>query len=312
MRTAFTVACAVTFAAVGAWAQDKKPPAPQQEAARPPAEVEYRPPARGAPRVRVGGSTRSMARALSLAVIAPDHAGLSAVDQPELYWYISRPVETPLEFTLVAVDATDPLVETTIAPVAREGIQRLRLADMKVRLKPGEEYQWLISFASKPGSRAKDAIASGRVRVQPPSQPLASYAEFARAGLVSGPAPRLYGAQADGCAPIVSAYERGDETARPWEGASTIADGLRVPKAVGDFLVLRAVRESGGTALTVSDRDMVAAMRELGSREGISAAPEGGAALHAVKVLVRDGRIKPTDSVVVFNTGGALKYLDVL
>jgi len=182
MRTAFTVACAVTFAAVGAWAQDKKPPAPHQEAARPPAEVEYRPPARGAPRVRVGGSTRSMARALSLAVIAPDHAGLSAVDQPELYWYISRPVETPLEFTLVAVDATDPLVETTIAPVAREGIQRLRLADMKVRLKPGEEYQWLISFASKPGSRAKDAIASGRVRVQPPSQPLASYAEFARAG----------------------------------------------------------------------------------------------------------------------------------
>jgi len=104
----------------------------------------------------------------------------------------------------------------------------------------------------------------------------------------------------------------GKNTADIWVDAKTIADGLRVPKAVGDFLVLRAVRESGGTALTVTDADMVEAMRELGSREGISAAPEGGAALHAVKVLVRDGRIKSTDSVVVFNTGGALKYLDVL
>ena len=91
-----------------------------------------------------------------------------------------------------------------------------------------------------------------------------------------------------------------------------IADGLRVPKAIGDFLVLRAVRESGGTALAVTDADMVAGMREIGSHEGISAAPEGGAALQAIKMLVRDGRIKPTESVVLFNTGGALKYLDVL
>ena len=74
----------------------------------------------------------------------------------------------------------------------------------------------------------------------------------------------------------------------------------------------RAVRESGGTALSVSDAEMVQAMRELGSREGISAAPEGGAALHAVKVLLKDGRMKPADTVVVLNTGGALKYLDVL
>jgi threonine synthase len=97
-----------------------------------------------------------------------------------------------------------------------------------------------------------------------------------------------------------------------WQNAQTLADGLRVPKAVGDFLVLRAVRESQGTALAVSDADMIRGMRDLGAREGISAAPEGGAALHAVKVLARDGRIKPTDTVVVFNTGGALKYLDVL
>jgi threonine synthase len=85
-----------------------------------------------------------------------------------------------------------------------------------------------------------------------------------------------------------------------------------VPKAIGDFLVLRAVRESGGTALAVSDADMVRDMRELGSKEGISAAPEGGAALTALKVLLHRGDVKPTDTVVVFNTGGALKYLDVL
>ena len=97
-----------------------------------------------------------------------------------------------------------------------------------------------------------------------------------------------------------------------WQGARTLADGLRVPKAVGDFLVLRAVRESGGTALAVSDASMVSAMRELGSREGISAAPEGGAGLEALRMLLRDGLVKSTETVVLFNTGGALKYLDVL
>ena len=124
--------------------------------------------------------------------------------------------------------------------------------------------------------------------------------------------PRMVSVQAEHCAPIVRAFEDGAERSEMWVNAKTIADGLRVPKAVGDFLVLRAVRESGGTAIAVTDADMVRGMRELGSREGISSAPEGGAALHAVKVLLKDGRMKPSDSVVVFNTGGALKYLDVL
>lgn len=124
--------------------------------------------------------------------------------------------------------------------------------------------------------------------------------------------PRMVSVQAAGCAPIVEAFESGAERSEMWKNAQTIADGLRVPKALGDFLVLRAVRESGGTALAVSDAEMVQGMRDLGAREGISAAPEGGAALHAVRVLRADGRIKPDDTVVVFNTGGALKYLDVL
>ncbi|MDQ3347887.1 MAG: threonine synthase [Acidobacteriota bacterium] len=125
----------------------------------------------------------------------------------------------------------------------------------------------------------------------------------------SGARPRMVSVQAEHCAPIVRAYERGLERSELWENARTVADGLRVPKALGDFLVLRAVRASGGTALAVTDDDMLRGMRDLGSREGISAAPEGGAALHAVRMLVADGRITRDHTVVVFNTGGALKYI---
>ena len=140
-----------------------------------------------------------------------------------------------------------------------------------------------------------------------------AFEEIERIGWVK-PArrPRMVSVQADGCAPIVSAYERGEETAKPWEGASTIADGLRVPRAIGDFLILRAVRESGGTAVAVPDRSMIDGMVEIGSLEGVSAAPEGGAALAAIKRLLEDRLIKRDDAVVLFNTGGALKYLDVL
>ena len=124
--------------------------------------------------------------------------------------------------------------------------------------------------------------------------------------------PRMVSVQADGCAPIVRAFNAGTDRAEAWANASTIADGLRVPKAIGDFLILRAVRESGGTALAVPDRAMVDGMLRIGRTEGVSAAPEGGAALAAIERLVADGSIRPTDSVVLFNTGGALKYLDVL
>ena len=124
--------------------------------------------------------------------------------------------------------------------------------------------------------------------------------------------PRMVSVQAAGCAPIVRAFEAGAERADPWEDAQTAADGLRVPRAVGDFLILRALRESGGTALAVSDRDMVAGMCEIGSTEGISAAPEGGATLAALRALLARGTIDPADRVVLFNTGGALKYLELL
>lgn len=127
-----------------------------------------------------------------------------------------------------------------------------------------------------------------------------------------GHRPRMVSVQAAGCAPIVRAFEQGTEKAAPWENAHTSADGLRVPRAIGDFLILKAVRDSGGTAVAVTDDDMVRDMVAIGSREGVSAAPEGGAALAAIRKLVAEKRIARDESVVLFNTGGALKYLDVL
>jgi threonine synthase len=140
-----------------------------------------------------------------------------------------------------------------------------------------------------------------------------AFEEIERIGWVpAGARPRMVSVQAEHCAPIVRAFQQGTEKAQAWEGAATIADGLRVPRAIGDFLILRAVRESGGTALAVPDRSMVEGMLAIGKHEGVSAAPEGGAALVAVQRLVAEGSIKRHESVVLFNTGGALKYLDVL
>lgn len=140
-----------------------------------------------------------------------------------------------------------------------------------------------------------------------------AFAEMEAIGwLPSGRRPKMVSVQAEGCQPIVRAFASGAEKAEPFENARTAADGLRVPRAIGDFLILRAIRESGGTALAVSDRTMAEDMVTIGRTEGISAAPEGGAALAAVRTLQASGQIKSGDRVVLFNTGGALKYLDVL
>ena len=140
-----------------------------------------------------------------------------------------------------------------------------------------------------------------------------AFAELEAIGWIDrGRRPRMVSVQAEGCAPIVRAFQQGTPKAAPWENAHTAADGLRVPRAIGDFLILEAVRESGGTALAVPDREMVRDMLEIGSAEGVSAAPEGGAALTAIKRLAADGQIARDETVVLFNTGGALKYLDLL
>ncbi|MCY4601190.1 MAG: threonine synthase [Acidobacteria bacterium] len=140
-----------------------------------------------------------------------------------------------------------------------------------------------------------------------------AFAELEELGwMPRGRRPHLVAVQASGCAPIVRAFAAGAERAVPWTGAQTVADGLRVPAAIGDFLILQALRDSGGTAVAVDDDRMVAAMRELGRCEGISAAPEGGATLCALRTLLQQGVIDRADRVVLFNTGGALKYLELL
>jgi len=125
-----------------------------------------------------------------------------------------------------------------------------------------------------------------------------------------GKRPKMISIQASGCAPIVKAVDEETTTADMWPDAHTLAAGLRVPKAYGDFIILDIVRKSGGTAIAVSDDEIMAAVAELASTEGIFAAPEGGAALAAYQQLLKTGFLKDSDKVVLFNTGSGYKYLD--
>lgn len=135
-----------------------------------------------------------------------------------------------------------------------------------------------------------------------------AFDEMEAMGLIGSERPRMVSVQAQGCAPIVGAFAAGEEHAPLWPGAHTIADGLRVPVAIGDFLILRAIRASSGTALAVSDEAMLAATNMLGAASGVFAAPEGGACLAAQKQLLVHGWIRPDESVVLFNTGTGATY----
>ncbi|ANM32028.1 threonine synthase [Acidobacteria bacterium Mor1] len=139
-----------------------------------------------------------------------------------------------------------------------------------------------------------------------------AFEEMEQLELISpGRRPRMVVVQAEGCAPIVRAFDEDKPKARAWEDPVTYASGLRVPAAIGDRLILRAVRESGGTALAVSDAQMAEEQLVMSRTEGIFAAPEGGATLAAARRLVESGFIRPEDRVVLFNTGTGLKYPDI-
>jgi threonine synthase len=125
-----------------------------------------------------------------------------------------------------------------------------------------------------------------------------------------GTRPKMIAVQAEGCQPVVRAFEGGEERSRFWEGASTVASGLRVPKPLGDFLVLRAIRESGGTAVAVSDADLIDAGIRLAAEEGLFISPEGAACVVAAQRLLREGFLKRDDKIVIYNTGSGLKYLE--
>ena len=139
-----------------------------------------------------------------------------------------------------------------------------------------------------------------------------SFDEMEALGWIDSHRPRMVSVQAAGCAPIVRAFESGATRAEPWQNAATMAAGLRVPSAVGDALMLRALRDSEGTAVAVSEAEILWGVKEIGQSEGLFVCPEGGAALAGIRRLVEQGWIDREERVVLFNTGSGLKYLDAL
>ena len=135
-----------------------------------------------------------------------------------------------------------------------------------------------------------------------------AFAELEALGWIGPERPRMVAVQAAGCAPIVRAFEAGTEHAEPWENAATIAAGIRVPAAIGDFLILRALRESNGFAIAVDDDDIDQARHEVAHKEGLLLCPEGAATYAAYRAALDDGRVGASDRVVLFNCGSGLKY----
>lgn len=135
-----------------------------------------------------------------------------------------------------------------------------------------------------------------------------AFAELEAIGLIGPERPRMYAIQAEGCAPIVRAWENGDEFAARWEGAATMATGIRVPKAVGDFLILRAVRESGGAALAVSEQAISRAVEDAARADGLLLCPEGGAVLAGWRTALERGMVRPDEQVILFNCAAGNKY----
>ncbi|GAC1400158.1 MAG: threonine synthase [Pyrinomonadaceae bacterium] len=137
-----------------------------------------------------------------------------------------------------------------------------------------------------------------------------AFDEMEQLGWIDAKRPKMISVQAAGCAPMVRAFEKGERFAAEFPNAHTVASGLRVPKAIGDFLILDAVRASNGAAIAVTDEELLTATREIGSSEGIFVAPEGAACLPALRKLLGEGKIKRSEHVVIFNTGAGVKYLE--
>ncbi|HLN97696.1 MAG TPA: threonine synthase [Pyrinomonadaceae bacterium] len=137
-----------------------------------------------------------------------------------------------------------------------------------------------------------------------------AFDEMEQMGWIGSRRPRMVTVQSSGCAPIVRAFEDGKRFAEEFPNATTVASGLRVPKAIGDFLILDAIRSSGGTAVAVSDEELIVATREIGSTEGVFCAPEGAACLPALRKLMASGEVDKSERIVLFNTGAGVKYLE--
>jgi len=137
-----------------------------------------------------------------------------------------------------------------------------------------------------------------------------AFDEMEQMGWIGSKRPKMISVQSTTCAPIVRAFEKGERFADEFENASTVASGLRVPKAIGDFLIIDAIRESCGTAIAVTDDELIRAVGEIGAAEGVFTAPEGAACLPALRKLIDQGLVQAGESVVLFNTGSGIKYLE--
>jgi threonine synthase len=137
-----------------------------------------------------------------------------------------------------------------------------------------------------------------------------AFQEMEVMGFVGPARPRMFAVQAEGCAPIVKAFSEGKNEAEPWPDAHTLAHGLRVPSAIGDFLILRALRESRGAGVAVSDDEIIQGVKDAAANEGLFMAPEGGACVAALRKLRASGHVSGDDTVVIFNTGTGYKYVD--
>ena len=268
----------------------------------------------------------SMARALDIEVVALPSAGNAGAAWAcygaagGLGVHVAMPRDAPLtsqaECRLYGAELT--LVDGLISDAARqiaEGVAAHGWFEASTLKEPYRiEGKKTLGFeiAEQLGWRSPDAIvypAGGGVGLIGIWR---AFAQLAALGWIEGPPPRLIATQAEGCAPLVKAFAEGKDESEFWEGATTIAAGLRVPHAVGHFLVLRAIRETGGTAVAVSDEAIREAFAMFGREAGISAAPEGAATLAAAIALRERGDLSAEDDVVLINTGSALKYPELL
>jgi threonine synthase len=137
-----------------------------------------------------------------------------------------------------------------------------------------------------------------------------AFGEMEALGWIGPKRPKMIAVQTAGCQPVVRAFEQGEARSQFWDNATTVASGLRVPKPLGDFLVLDAVRQSGGTAISVTDEELIDAGIQLAADDGLFVAPEGSACLPALAKLIASGFLKPDEKIVIYNTGAGLKYLE--
>jgi threonine synthase len=239
-------------------------------------------------------------------------AGLPAV--------VAMPADTPLvmQAECRAYGADVLLVDGLIndaGKIVREGAERYGWFDVSTLKEPyraeGKKTMGL-ELAEQLGWRVPDVIiyptggGTGIVGMWK------AFAELETMGLIGPKRPRMVVVQAEHCAPIVRAFQAGERHAPMWENAATIAPGMRVPIAIGDYLILDALRESGGTALTVTDDDLLEGMRLAASHEGLFVAPESGAAVIAGRLLREQGYLEADDEVVIFSTGSGLMHTDLI